>query len=110
MKSKIYKICQIQEWVTAKEKGFYAGSQVDSYDGFIHFSTKEQLVTTAKKHFKGQKNLILIEADAKTLPAKWEPSRDGDLFPHLYINWNLNGSEKTWQLFLDDNDNPIIPI
>ena len=110
MKSKIYKICQIQEWAKAKEKGFFAGSKVDTADGFIHFSTREQLVITAKKHFKGQKNLILIEVNTKTLPLKWEPSRGGDLFPHLYQNWKLNGSEKTWQLFLDENGNPIIPI
>ena len=110
MKSKIYKICQIREWEKATKKGFYAGSKVDISDGFIHFSTKEQLVTTAKKHFKGQKNLILIEANAKILEVKWEPSRGGDLFPHLYENWNLNGSEKTWQLSLDDDNNPIIPI
>ena len=110
MKSKIYKICQIREWEKAIEKGFYAGSKVDISDGFIHFSTKEQLLTTAKKHFKGQKNLILIEVDAKTLQVKWEPSRGGDLFPHLYENWNLNGSEKTWELLLDDNNNPIMPI
>ena len=110
MKSKIYKICQIQEWTKAKEKGFFAGSKVDTADGFIHFSTREQLVITAKKHFKGQKNLILIEVNTKTLPVKWEQSRGGDLFPHLYQNWELNGSEKTWQLFLDKNGNPIIPI
>ncbi len=110
MKRKIYKICQIREWAKAEEKGFYAGSKVDKSDGFIHFSTKEQLVTTAKKHFKGQKNLVLIEVDAQVLPVKWEISRGGDLFPHLYENWNLNGCEKTWQLFLDDNNIPIIPI
>ena len=110
MNGKIYKICQIQEWTKAKEQGFYAGSKVDISDGFIHFSTIEQLVTTARKHFKGQKNLILIEVDAKTLPVKWEPSRGGDLFPHLYKDWNLNGSEKTWKLFLDDNNIPVIPI
>ena len=54
--------------------------------------------------------LVLIEVDALTLPLKWEPSRGGDLFPHLYVKWKLSGLEKTWILSLDENDIPLIPI
>ena len=110
MKNKIYKICDFNEWEIAAKKGVFYGSKIDLSDGFIHFSTKDQLKTTARKHFKGQKNLVLIEVDALTLPLKWEPSRGGELFPHLYLEWKLSGLEKTWRLSLDENDIPLIPI
>ncbi len=68
------------------EVGAYEGSVKDAEDGFIHFSAAHQAVETAAKHFAGQDDLVLLEISAATLgPAlKWEPSRGGDLFPHLY--------------------------
>ncbi|MEK9531567.1 MAG: DUF952 domain-containing protein [Alphaproteobacteria bacterium] len=110
MKRKIYKICYLEEWETAVKEGFFRGSKVDLSDGFIHFSTKDQLKTTARMHFKGQEDLVLIEVDAKYLPLKWEPSRGGNLFPHLYTIWQLNGLEKKWDLFLDENNIPVMPF
>jgi uncharacterized protein (DUF952 family) len=79
----IYKICERPEWQEAQR---YSGSAVDRRDGFIHFSTATQAVETAEKHFAGQTNLMLIAVDADVLGAalKWEPSRGGALFPHLY--------------------------
>jgi uncharacterized protein (DUF952 family) len=82
----IYKICERAEWREAQRDGRYSGSAVDHRDGFIHFSTATQAVETAEKHFAGQKDLMLIAVDADALGAalKWEPSRGGALFPHLY--------------------------
>ena len=82
----IYKICEQPEWQEAQRDGRYSGSAVDRRDGFIHFSTATQAVETAEKHFAGQTNLMLIAVDADVLGAalKWEPSRGGALFPHLY--------------------------
>lgn len=82
----IYKICEQAAWRAAEEAGFYRGSALDMRDGFIHFSTAAQAAETAAKHFAKQTNLVLVAVDGDTLGAalKWEPSRGGDLFPHLY--------------------------
>jgi uncharacterized protein (DUF952 family) len=82
----IFKICERAAWQEAERAGIYRGSDVDRSDGFIHFSTDAQVAETAAKHFAGQKNLMLIAVDGDTLGAalKWERSRGGDLFPHLY--------------------------
>ncbi len=110
MSDKIYKICHIQEWQTACLKSVYAGSKVDLQDGFIHFSTQQQLNATARKHFHGQRNLILIEIDVRNLDLNWELSRGGELFPHLYNELPITGSEKTWLLALDANNMPVLPF
>ena len=82
----IYKICQQTLWRSAEPDGQFHGTAVDQLDGFIHFSTAAQLAETAAKHFAKASDLILIavDADALGLPLKWERSRGGDLFPHLY--------------------------
>jgi uncharacterized protein (DUF952 family) len=82
----IYKICPRQEWEAAVATGVFRGSAVDLKDGFIHLSTAEQVDETLCRHFAGQAGLLLIELDAADLgPAlRFEPSRGGALFPHLY--------------------------
>lgn len=80
----IYKIVPAALWRAAEAAGVFAGSPVDVRDGFIHFSTKAQLAETAAKHFAGQTDLLLVEVDAGQLDIRWEPSRGGALFPHLY--------------------------
>jgi uncharacterized protein (DUF952 family) len=82
----IYKICRRKEWLAAERHGEYHGSEADARDGFIHFSTAAQLPGTAAKHFAGAVDLLLVavEADALGHALKWEMSRGGDLFPHLY--------------------------
>jgi uncharacterized protein (DUF952 family) len=86
MTQMIYHMCRADEWAVAVETGTYRGSSQDLADGFIHFSTAAQIVESAKKHRAGQDGLLLVAVDAKTLGdrVKWEPSRDGDRFPHLY--------------------------
>lgn len=88
----IYKICERAAWREAERLGVYGGSDADRRDGFIHFSTAAQLAGTAAKHFAGQADLMLVAVDdAKLGPAlKWEPSRGGELFPHLYGELSLD--------------------
>ena len=82
----IYKICHASLWQVAERAGEFAGAPVDLADGYIHFSTADQVEETAAKHFAGRRDLVLVAVDADALgPAlKWEPSRGGALFPHLY--------------------------
>ncbi len=82
----IYKICEQALWRAAEAEGQFRGSSIDERDGFIHFSTAGQLAETAARHFARQSALILIAVDADALgkELKWERSRGGDLFPHLY--------------------------
>lgn len=80
----IYKIVHQAEWCAAEALGRFAGSPVDLKDGFIHFSTAAQAPETAAKHFAGANDLLLVAVDAALLDLKWEVSRGGALFPHLY--------------------------
>lgn len=82
----IFKICDAAEWERAAAAGEFRGSAADVADGFIHFSTADQLAGTAAKHFGGRSGLVVAAVAAEDLGAllKWEPSRGGALFPHLY--------------------------
>ncbi len=82
----IYKIVPAALWRAAETAGTFSGAPVDLADGFIHFSTGAQVAETAARHFAGQTDLLLVAVDAATLgPAlRYEPSRGGALFPHLY--------------------------
>jgi len=86
MREVIYKVMEAGEWREAEAAGVYHGSADDARDGFIHLSTADQLPGTLAKHFAGQDGLVLVAVDAAMLGEKlvWEPSRRGDLFPHLY--------------------------
>lgn len=87
----IYKICSAAEWAAAEAAGAYRGSAVDHKDGFIHFSTAEQAEETAARHFAGRDGLVLVAIDPDRLgdALRWEPSRGGALFPHLYAELPL---------------------
>jgi uncharacterized protein (DUF952 family) len=82
----VYKIVATEEWAKAEAAGVFAGASVDRADGFIHFSTAEQAPETASKWFAGRGDLTLAAIDAEALgkDLRWEPSRGGALFPHLY--------------------------
>lgn len=86
MHSIIYKICPTALWHAAEAEGVFHGAAIDLTDGYIHFSTAEQVRETAVRHFTGQSDLLLIAVDGKALGSalKYEPSRGGALFPHLY--------------------------
>ena len=91
MHDTIYKISPGPLWREAEARGVFAGAPVDLADGFIHFSTAEQVAETARRHFAGQHDLLLVAVDAAALgPAlKYEVSRGGALFPHLYGQLDL---------------------
>lgn len=82
----IYKIFRSPEWEALKAEGSTAGAPIDLADGYIHLSTAEQATETASKHFAGVDGLVLAAIDAAALGEhlRWEPSRGGALFPHLY--------------------------
>lgn len=82
----VFKICSHTAWHAAEATGRFSGAPVDVADGYIHLSTAAQVGETALKHFAGQSDLILIAVDTSLLGSalQWEPSRGGDLFPHLY--------------------------
>lgn len=82
----IYKILSESAWQDAERSGICHGNGDDARDGFIHFSAADQVAGTAAKHFAGQGDLVLVAVDESRLGAalKWEPSRGGALFPHLY--------------------------
>jgi uncharacterized protein (DUF952 family) len=86
MSALIYKICPRPEWESAIAAGVYRGSAVDLRDGFIHFSTARQVDETQRRHFAGQRDLVRVGVDPDTLgqALRYEASRGGDLFPHLY--------------------------
>lgn len=82
----IYKISPGKDWQQAEARGRFSGAPVDLADGFIHFSAADQVRETAAKHFAGQEGLVLVAIEAEALGEglKWESSRGGALFPHLY--------------------------
>jgi uncharacterized protein (DUF952 family) len=82
----IYHVCKSAEWEAARRDGRYAGSSQDTADGYIHFSAADQVVASAARHRAGQHDLVILEVDSAALgPAlRWEASRGGRLFPHLY--------------------------
>ncbi|ANB34385.1 DUF952 domain-containing protein [Rhodovulum sulfidophilum] len=87
----IYKIFRRAEWDALRERGASRGAPVDLADGFIHLSTAGQVAGTAEKHFAGESDLVLVAVEADRLgpDLKWEPSRGGALFPHLYRELRL---------------------
>jgi uncharacterized protein (DUF952 family) len=84
--TRIYKIVGRDEWAAAEASGHFSGAGVDLQDGYIHFSTAAQAAETGRRYFSGREDLVLVEIEGDDLGAvlRWEPSRGGDLFPHLY--------------------------
>lgn len=107
----IFHICRQDEWDAAQRAGAYPGSSQDTADGFIHFSTARQLPGSAAKHRRGQPGLLLLTVDPAALGAalKWEPSRGGALFPHLYALLPVAAVLRTDPLALDDDGVPVLP-
>jgi uncharacterized protein (DUF952 family) len=107
----LYKIVPATLWREAERQGVFRGSAVDARDGFIHFSTAAQVVETAARHFAGQDGLLLVSVDSARLgPAlKWEPSRGGALFPHLYGALELAAVAKVEPLPLGPDGRHLFP-
>jgi uncharacterized protein (DUF952 family) len=108
----IYKICPKDLWLDTERAGLFAGAPVDLDDGFIHFSTAAQVRETAAKHFGGRHELLLIAVDSDALGAglRYEASRGGDLFPHLYGVLPLSAVRWVKPLPLDPDGRHVFPI
>lgn len=111
MPNLIYKICPAPLWQKAEREGSFLGAPVDLADGYIHFSTPTQVQETARKHFSGQNDLLLIAVVAERLgpQLKYEPSRGGQLFPHLYGPLSLSAVEWVKQLPLGADGKHLFP-
>jgi uncharacterized protein (DUF952 family) len=106
----IYKICEAAQWAQAERNGEFCGSAVDVADGYIHFSTAAQIAGTAAKHFAGMSDLVLVAVGAEELGSalKWETSRGGALFPHLYGPLPLAAVRSVHALPLDDDSRHVL--
>jgi uncharacterized protein (DUF952 family) len=97
----IYKIASVDNFAAAKAAGTYTGMPIDEKDGYIHFSTAEQLADTLSLHFKEQNGLVLFSVRSIDLGSRlvWETSRGGKLFPHVYGSFPM--SAVAWQGSVD---------
>jgi uncharacterized protein (DUF952 family) len=98
-----YKLVDRAEWEAARAAGAYAGSAVDLADGYIHMSSAAQLAETARRHYAGRTDLLLVTVDLTVLgeALKWEASRGGDLFPHLFAPLPLSAAREERGLSVD---------
>ena len=102
----ICKICDASLWEDAERNGVFTGAGIDIEDGYIHLSTARQLAETARLHFHNRSGQVLVTVDADKLDIKWEPSRGGDLFPHLYQALSLDAVIDVRAMPLDDHGTP----
>ena len=104
-----YKLVDAREWEAARGAGAFEGSAVDRADGYIHMSTAGQLAETARRHFAGTEGLLLVEValDGLGEGLRWEPSRNGELFPHQYGPLPLSASRSERRLSVDADGRPV---
>ncbi len=97
---KIYKILTPAQWSAFENDSRFTGAPIDLSDGYIHFSTAEQAKETVAKHFADHSEIVLLELDAEAFShdLKWEPSRGGALFPHLYATLNIESVQRSWTM------------
>ena len=107
----IYKIFRTAEWSAADGLSAFAGSPDDIRDGFIHFSTAEQLRGTLEKYFADEGEIIIVSFDAQGFgdDLKWEVSRGGMKFPHLYVDLSLEAALQVTRLTRDNSGGLILP-
>jgi uncharacterized protein (DUF952 family) len=100
----VYKICPHADWIRARALGLLAPSADDARDGYVHLSRGGQLQGTLERHFRGRDDLVLLAVRVDRLPAqalRWERSRGGELFPHLYDSLGVASVERVFDLPLD---------
>lgn len=105
-----WKIAGRAEWDRALAVGAFTGSDVDRADGFIHLSATDQLAETAARHFAGQNRLVLLGVDLDRLgdAVRWEPSRGGALFPHIYADLPVDAVTEVRPLSVDRDGRMIV--
>src|SRR5271169_1395576 len=111
MTQMIYHMCPAEAWEEAVATGRYDGTADDRRDGFLHFSTADQIAESARRHRAGQAGLVLIAVESATLGdrLKWERSRGGALFPHLYGPLSPNEAARVEPLPLGPGGNHLFP-
>jgi uncharacterized protein (DUF952 family) len=107
----VYHVCPRAAWQAAREAGLYRGSADDARDGFIHFSSAGQVAESCARHRAGQAGLVLLAVDEAALGSalKWEPSRGGALFPHLYGALPLAAVRAVHDLPLEPDGRHVFP-
>ena len=106
----IFKILDKNEWNNAKKTGNFSGSVQDLKDGYIHFSEKEQVHETLKKHYDKQENLILLKVHTLNLKhLVWENASNGYMYPHLYSTLDIDNVEEEFELILNKNGTHQLP-
>lgn len=107
----IFKIAEAEAWAEAARAGAFSGSADDVRDGYIHFSTADQLKGTLAKHYAGRAGLLLAAVDAESLgeALRWEPARNGALFPHLYGPLLIEDIAGLWPLPLSADGQHALP-
>lgn len=107
----IYSIARRADWLVAQQRGGYAGSDDDRRDGFIHFSTAAQVRESCRRHRAGQCDLVLLAVDPDALgdALRWEPSRGGTLFPHLYAELSVAAVVAVHDLPLGPDGEHVFP-
>ena len=109
-RTRVYKILSEPDWAVAEERG-YTQTALDEGDGYVHLSTREQVHETLRLHYPQQENVRLLEyiVEEMSQPVRWEESRGGQLFPHLYSTLYLRGAKRVWTLQLDQDGVPALP-
>ena len=106
----IYKILNKEDLKKAKSNGAYSGSSKDIEDGYIHFSSQEQVEGTLKKYYSDEKNLILLKVETLNLDhLVWEQASDGNFFPHLYSSLDLTNVVDEYEIKLNNDGNHALP-
>jgi uncharacterized protein (DUF952 family) len=109
-RTRVYKILSAEDWAVAEQLG-YTRTALDEGDGYVHLSTREQVHETLRLHYPGQEQVRLLEYIVEEMgqPIRWEESRGGQLFPHLYSTLQINGAKRVWTLQLDADGVPDLP-
>lgn len=111
MPATIYRLLSVTAWEAAQTAGNFVGTEHDLRDGFIHFSTAEQLAETAARHYAGQDGLVLLGVNVDLVEGalRWEPSRGGALFPHLYAPLPVSAVTRVESLSVDADGRHVFP-
>lgn len=106
----VYKILSASDWETAEALG-YTRTALDEGDGYVHLSTRAQVAETLSLHYAGQIEVRLLEyvVEEMGMPIRWEESRGGQLFPHLYSALRIDASNRKWVLTNDERGVPALP-
>jgi uncharacterized protein (DUF952 family) len=112
MNNVVYKIFRVHEWLDTSKSDSYKGSNQDQADGYIHLSAANQVVSTVERYFLPTDELVVAAVDAIALgnTLRWEPSLDGQLYPHLYSDLPISAIRRIIPLLRDSAGNAVFPV